>query len=127
MPDLDRWPLHTHLKIITAILVCQFALGLVVAALAYGDIHSGAMGMEYGRRMQRDFDQMRQAPEYREPPEVHGTSFGRLIEYRYSGARDRGRAGMVAFMAGLGASLLAGVVLWLLGRVQRRSLAHTTA
>lgn len=83
--------------------------------------------MEHGRRMQRDFDQMRQAPGFREPPEVHGDSFGRLVEYRYIGAHDRGRAGILAFIAGLGASLLAGVLLWLLGHVQKRSREHPTA
>lgn len=104
-------------------------LGLGVAFLAYGDIHSGAMGMEYGRRMQRDFDQMRQASEFHEPPMLtdRGYSLSRLFGDRYTSASHLGRAGLLAFVAGLSASLLAGVLLWLLGRVQRRSHEHTTA
>jgi hypothetical protein len=116
----------TRLKLITTILICQFVLGLVVALFAYGDIHSSAMGMEYNRGMQREFEQFRRLPEYREPPAVRGHSFERLLEDRYTDASQRGHAALLAFGTGLGASLLAGVLLWLLGRVQRRSHEHTT-
>jgi hypothetical protein len=118
----------TRLKVIANILWFQLVLGLGVAFFAYGDVHSGAMGMEYGRRMQRDFRQMRQAPEFREPAMLtdRGYSLSRLFEDRYTLASDRGRAGLLAFAAGLGASLFAGVLLWLLGRVQRKSHEHTT-
>jgi len=85
------------------------------------------MGMEYSRGMQREFEQLRQSPEFREPPAVRGHSFARLLEDRYTDASQRGHAALLAFGAGLGASLLAGVLLWLLSRVQRREHAHTTA
>ncbi|MBA4149365.1 MAG: hypothetical protein H0X66_14720 [Verrucomicrobia bacterium] len=109
------------MKIITAILWCQVVLGLTVAFIAYGDIHSAAMGMEYSRGMQRDFEQLRQSPDYQEPPQVRGYSFARLIEERYSAARERGGAAMLAFISGLGASFLGCVLLWLRGRVQRKA------
>jgi hypothetical protein len=115
------------LKIISAILIAQFVLGLIVAFFAYGDIHSSAMGMEYSRGMQREFEQLRQSPEYREPPAVRGHSFARLIEDRYTDSSQRGHAALLAFGSGLVASLLAGVLLWLFNRVQRRSHEHTTA
>lgn len=79
------------------------------------------MGMEYSRGMQREFEQMRQSPEYREPSAVLGHSLARLLEDRYTDARQRGHAALLAFAAGLGASLLAGLNLWLLSRVRRRS------
>src|SRR5688572_29589215 len=99
--------------------------GLVVAMFAYGDIHSSAMGMEYSRGMQREFEQLRQSPEYREPPAVRGYTLSRLVEERYTAASQRGHIALLAFGAGLGASLLAGVLLWLHSRVQRREHAHT--
>jgi hypothetical protein len=112
------------MKIITIILGFQFVFGLAVAFFAYCDIHSSAMGLEHSHRLQRDFAQLRQSPEYREPPEVRGYSFSRLIEERYSLVSQRGRAALLAFGAGLGASLLAGILLWLLGRVGRIQKAH---
>jgi hypothetical protein len=110
-----------RVKIVTAILIFQAVLGLVVALFAFGDVHSSAMGMEYGRGLQREFEQMRQSPEYREPPAVLGHSLARLFEDRYTHSRQRGYAALLACAAGLGASLLAGLNLWLLSRVRRRS------
>jgi len=117
------------LKIITLILWCQLVLGLGVGFVALGDIRSGAMGLEYGRRMQRDFEQMRQAPEFHEPPMLteRGYSLSRLFEDRYTAAYARGRAGLLAFATGLSASLLAGVLLWFSRRAQQRPHEHTTA
>jgi len=115
------------LKIIAIILWCQVALGVFVAFLAFGHIHTAALGMESGRRMQREFEQLRQSPAYQEPPQVRSISFARLVEDRYPSARERGRAAMLAFITGLAASLLAGILLWLLSRVQQRSHEHTTA
>ena len=117
----------TRLKTITAILICQMFLGFVVALFAYGDIHSSAMGMEYSRGMQREFEQLRQSPEYRESPAIRGYSLARLVEERYTAASQRGHAALLAFGAGLGASLLAGMLLWLLSQAQRKDHAHTTA
>lgn len=118
-----------RLKTIAIILWIQLALGLGVALFGYGDVHSGAIGMEHGRRMQRDFDQMRQAPEFHEPAMLtdRGYSLSRLFEDRYTSASDRGRSGLLALAAGLGASLVAGVLLLLLGRVQRGSHERTAA
>jgi hypothetical protein len=109
-----------RLKTISIILWCQFSIGIAVAFIAWGHIHNAAMGMEYSRGMQREFEQLRHSPTYQEPPQVRGYSFVRLIEDRYSTAHERGAAAMLAFFTGLGASLLSGVLLWLLRRLHQR-------
>ncbi len=77
--------------------------------------------MEYSRGLQREHEQMRQSPEHREPPAVLGHTFASLLEDRYTDARQRGHTALLALAAGLGASLLAGLNLWLLSRVRRSS------
>jgi hypothetical protein len=109
----------TVLRITTVVLWGQLLLGIGVAFFAFGDIHSGALGMEYARGMQKEFEKVRDTPEVRNAPAIRGYPFARLIESRFDAARDRSRAGFLAFIAGLGASAFAGLLLWLLARVPR--------
>ena len=109
---------------IIIILWLQLAIGLVGAVIAFGDIHSSALGMEWGRGMQREFQQVRQSPEYREPTAIRGYSLSRFVENVESDARRRGEIAMLAFGSCLAASLFAAVLLWLVHRFGRRGHAN---
>lgn len=70
------------------------------------------MGMEYSRGMQRDLARLKESPNYREPPEIRGHSFSRLIDDRYESASRQGRAAVLAFGTGICASTFAAIVFW---------------
>ena len=103
------------MRTIKVILWLQIVLGAVVAFMAFGHMHSAAMGMENGSRMRRELEQLQQSPAYREPPQILGSTFARLIENRFTDARQKGRLALLTFVTGLGASLFAVVMLWFAG------------
>lgn len=111
------------MKSITIILWLQLALGLVGAFIAFGDIHSAALGMEWGRGMRLEFEHVRQSAEYREPPAIRGYTLSRLVEDVESDARRRGRIAMLSFVSCVAASLFAAVLLWLVHRFGKRGHA----
>lgn len=115
------------MKPITTILWLQLVLGLVGAFIAFGDIHSSALGMEWGRGMRREFEQVRQSPEYREPPAIRGYSLSRLVEGVETDAYRRSRIAGFAFFSCLAASLFASVLLWLSHRSGRRGHANAAS
>ena len=55
------------MKTIIAILWVQFALGVVGSFLAFGHIHSSAMGRAWSQEMRQDYEQTQQSPGYQEP------------------------------------------------------------
>jgi hypothetical protein len=111
-------------KLIPTILWLQLAFGLVGAFIAFGEIHSAALGMEWGRGVRREFEQVRQSPEYREPPAIRGYSLSRFVEAMETDAYRRSRIAGLAFFSYLAASLFAAVLLWLSLRSGRRGHAN---
>ncbi|MEK7781540.1 MAG: hypothetical protein AAB370_08590 [Verrucomicrobiota bacterium] len=114
------------MKPINIILWLQLVLGIVGAFIAFGDIHSAALGMEWGRGMQREFEQVRQSPEYREPPAIRGYSLSRFVEGVETDAYKRSRIAGLAFFSCLSGSVFAAVLLWLNYRLGRRRQANTS-
>lgn len=80
--------------------------------------------MEWGRGMQREFEQVRQSPEYREPPAIGGYSLSRFVEGIEADAYRRSRIAGLAFFSCLAASLFAVVLLWLSLRSGRKGHAN---
>ncbi len=133
MYDSLPWPVSaavgelwqfSHVRPIATILWMQLVLGLVGAFIAFGELHSAALGMEWGHGMRREFEQVRQSPEYREPPPIRGYSLSGLVEGIETDAYRRSRIAGLSFFSCLAASLFAAVLLWLGLRSGRRGHAH---
>lgn len=84
--------------------------------LALGEAHSAGMGMEWGKEMRREFEQISRSPEYHEPPKIRGYSYLRMIVTRETDARERSRTARLAFMSCLVASVFAAALLKLIRR-----------
>lgn len=108
------------MKSITVILWLQLLLGFGGMVLALGEAHSAGMGMEWGREMRREFEQVSRSLEYHEPPKIRGYSYSRMIETQEKDARERSRTAGLAFAVCLVASLSAAALLRLVHREYRR-------
>jgi hypothetical protein len=114
------------MKAIIAILWIQFALGVVGSFLAFGHIHMSAMGRAWSHGMRTDFEQVRQSPDYREPPPIRGYTVARFIDAMETDARRRGEIAFGAFVGSFVASLFAALLLLLLRRAHHE-YAHNAA
>jgi hypothetical protein len=112
------------MRLITTILWLQLVLGLVGALIAFGDLHSAALGTEWAREMRREFEQVRQSPAYREPPTIRGYSLFRFVEGMQIDAYKRSRIAGLAFFSCLTGSVFAAVLLCLGYRFGRRGHAN---
>jgi hypothetical protein len=108
------------MKLITGLLCVQLLAGFVGAYVAFAYIQTAAMGIDYGRRLRKEFEEVRKSAEYREPLEVKGYSHAELIDRYESDAHTRGEIALFAFCFSIGASVFAAMLLFLLYRVHRR-------
>jgi hypothetical protein len=120
LSTLDGIACMTAIKTILSI---QLTLGLVGGYVAFTYVHWGAMSIAWTRGYKLDLEKARQSPDFREPPEIRGQSFDRVVESMESSARARGDVAFYWLLTCGAAVVLAALLLWLLRRVDRRVYA----
>lgn len=109
---------------IKTILWIQLALGLLGGYVAFAYVHWGAMDIAWTHGYKVEFEKARQSPDFREPPEIRGQSFARVIESMQSSARARADVAFYWLLTCGAVVVLAALLLWLLRRIDQRMYAH---
>lgn len=108
---------------IKTILWIQLTLGLGGGYVAFAYVHWGAMSIAWTHGYKVELEKARRSPDFREPPEIHGQSFDRVVEHMEASARARSDVAFYWLLTCGAAGVLAALLLWLLRRVDLRQHA----
>jgi hypothetical protein len=108
------------MKLLIVILWFQLVVGLAGLVVSLAGVHTGALGVEWSRHFQAEFERVRAAPDFQSPPEILGISYERLVEWLQSAARDRAEKATYCVLLSGGLALLASFELWVAYRVRHR-------